>query len=65
VRKADLLMADLSVLPWRGRLRLLREHLFPPADYMLSDPRPARRLPLPAHYLWRILRGARGWFRPL
>ena len=65
VRKADLLMADLSVLPWRGRLRLLREHLFPPADYMLSDPRPARRLLLPAHYLWRILRGARGWFRPL
>ena len=30
VRKADLLMADLAVLPWRGRLRLLREHLFPP-----------------------------------
>jgi hypothetical protein len=65
VRKADLLMADLAVLPWRGRLRLLREHLFPPADWMLSDPRPARRLLLPALYLWRIVRGARGWFRPL
>jgi hypothetical protein len=32
---------------------------------MLSDPRPARRLLLPALYLWRIVRGARGWFRPL
>lgn len=65
VRRADLLIADLAVLPWRGRLRLLREHLFPPADYMLSDRRPARRLLLPAHYLWRILRGAPRWFRPL
>ena len=65
VRQADLLMADLGVLPWRGRLRLLWEHLFPHADYMLSDRRPAHRLLLPAHYLWRILRGARRWFRPL
>jgi len=65
VRKADLLMADLGVLPWRGRLRLLREHLFPPAEWMLSDPRGGRRLLLPALYLWRVLRGAGGWFRPL
>ena len=34
-RKIDLLTADLRALPdWRSRARLLREHLFPPAEYM-------------------------------
>ncbi len=33
-RKVDLLTADLRALPdWRSRARLLREHLFPPAEY--------------------------------
>jgi hypothetical protein len=65
-RKVDLLLADLRAIPgWQGRVRLLREHLFPPADYMLSGFRRSNRLWLPALYGWRIVRGARGWFRPL
>ncbi|MGH9373639.1 MAG: nucleotidyltransferase family protein [Vicinamibacterales bacterium] len=66
VRKADLLLADLGAIPgWRGWVRLLKEHLFPPADYMLAGFRRSSRLWLPVLYAWRIARGARGWFRPL
>lgn len=66
VRKADLLRAELTAIPtWRGRLRLLRQHLFPPASYMLSGTGPRSRPLLPVLYLRRILRGAAGWFRPL
>jgi hypothetical protein len=37
-RKVDLLTADLRALPdWRSRARLLREHVFPPAEYMLGS----------------------------
>jgi hypothetical protein len=65
VSKADLLKADLAAIDGvRGRVRLLKEHLFPPAAYMLRDPRQSRWV-LPALYAWRIVRGARGWFRPL
>jgi hypothetical protein len=65
-RKVDLLAADLRSLPtWQQRLRLVREHLFPPADYMLASHPGSTRLALPALYLWRIARGARSWFRPL
>jgi hypothetical protein len=65
-RKVDLLVADLRSLPgWGARTRLVREHLFPPADYMLGSYPGASRVMLPALYLWRIARGARGWFRPL
>ena len=65
-RRVDLLAADLRSLPtWRQRLRLVREHLFPPADYMLASHPGSTRLRLPALYLWRIARGARSWFRPL
>lgn len=66
VRRADLLRADMAAIPrWRGRARLLREHLFPPASYMLAGSGKRSRLWLPALYLRRILRGAAGWFRPL
>ena len=65
-RKVDLLAADLRSLPtWGKRLRLVREHLFPPADYMLGSYPGSTRLQLPALYLLRIARGARSWFRPL
>ena len=63
--KVDLLTADLRALPdWQSRARLLREHLFPPAEYMLGSYRQASRATLPAFYLWRIARGARRWFGP-
>jgi len=53
------LETDLRALPdWSDRLRLLREHAFPPGDYMLAQY--GRRTPLwlPALYLHRGVRGA-------
>jgi len=65
VRRIDVLMADLEALgSWRRRWRLVREHLFPPADYMLTHYGRSSRAMLPALYLWRIVRGAPRWFRP-
>lgn len=59
------LVKDIQSLPnWRDRLRLSKEHVFPPADYMLEKYRVSRRAWLPALYLhrgvrglWRLLRG--------
>lgn len=66
LRKADLLRADLAALPtWRRRFQLLREHLFPPASYMLARTGTRGRILLPVLYLLRIARGAGGWFTPL
>lgn len=60
-RKIDLLAADLRALPdWRSRALLLREHLFPPADYM-NAARRGSRTPLPLRYVIRIARGMRAW----
>lgn len=48
-------------LDWRHaggrRLHLLREHLFPPADYMFTKYRTRYRLLLPALYVHRVLKG--------
>jgi hypothetical protein len=66
VSKADLLRADLATVPGIGkRVRLLKEHLFPPASYMLRGAGVSGRWTLPARYALRIVRGARGWFRPI
>jgi hypothetical protein len=65
LRKVDVLRSDLSQLDWAGRLTLLREHLFPPPDYLLRSYGRTSRLLLPALYLDRIVRGAAGWFKPL
>jgi hypothetical protein len=65
-RKIDVLFADLNALPtWRSRLRLLWEHVFPPASYMLDTYRTTQRTILPALYLHRFLRGAHRWFRTI
>ncbi len=54
---------DLRGLGWRDRLRLVAEHLFPPATYMRARypgwPDPL----LPLAYVDRIVRGAPKWFR--
>ena len=42
---------------WRVKLRLAREHLFPPADYMQKVYAPNSSSPLPWLYLRRALRG--------
>ena len=66
LRKVDILLSDLRALPeWRGRLKLLREHLFPPATYMLQSYAASSRALLPALYTHRFVRGACRWFRPL
>ncbi|MGR8935659.1 MAG: nucleotidyltransferase family protein [Gammaproteobacteria bacterium] len=53
---------DMSLVPgFSARLRFLREHLLPPADYMLRKYRTDKRYLLPFLYLRRILAGiARG-----
>lgn len=58
LRRVDLVGMDMSQLPWRGRLRLMREHVFPPADYMLHKYSVSSRLLLPALYFHRALTGA-------
>ena len=63
-RKVDVLVSDLRALTgWKERSKLVREHLLPPAKYMRE--RYGVRTPalLPFYYAWRIVRGAREWFR--
>ena len=63
-RQVDLLVDDLRALPdWHSRLQLLREHLFPPATFMVVDADRLSALWLPVLYARRIVRGAARWFR--
>jgi hypothetical protein len=64
-RRVDVLTSDLQALGWRGRVALLREHLFPAPSYILRTYGRENGLLLPALYLHRIVRGAAAWFRPL
>lgn len=51
------LLVDFRALPdWRARARLLREHLFPDADYMRVQFGVSSRPGLIAAYAWRLLR---------
>lgn len=63
LRLVDILRADLTMLGWRRGATLLREHLFPPADYMRSIYRGWPAALLPAAYLHRIVHGAPKWLR--
>ena len=63
-RLVDLLLADLRALPtWTARMRLVREHLFPPAEYMRATYGRASPAMLPALYAWRVAAGVRRWFQ--
>lgn len=65
VRKRHVLASDLAVLTdWRARLRLLREHAFPPAAFIRQRYGAENRWPLPALYLHRLVTGAVRWVRP-
>jgi hypothetical protein len=65
-RRWHLLRSDLAALDgWRLRLRLLREHLFPPAAYMLRRYGISRRWVLPLLYVHRALSGATKLLRPM
>ena len=53
---------DFRVLgSWSARLRLVREHLFPPPVYMRDVYAPSSAAPLPYLYAQRVARGARKW----
>ncbi|HUL73820.1 MAG TPA: nucleotidyltransferase family protein [Vicinamibacterales bacterium] len=53
---------DLRALPgWRARTRLMRQHLFPPAQYMREVYAPASAAPLPWLYARRVWHGAHKW----
>ena len=65
VHKRDVLLSDLSVLPtWRARLRLLREHAFPPAAFIRQRYGVRNPLWLPVLYVHRLVTGASKWVRP-
>ena len=54
--------SDLQALSsWRDRLRLVREHLFPPRQYMREVYSMSKRAPLPWLYASRAVRGAWRW----
>lgn len=64
LRKIDVLKADwLALEGWPARLSLLRDHLFPPASYVLSRYGATNRALLPVLYAWRACSRAAGWFR--
>ena len=61
---AAILRADLAATPrWRGRLRILREHLFPNRAFMYERYGARHRAALPVLYLRRIVGGVPKWFR--
>jgi hypothetical protein len=63
-RRVQVLVSDLRSLPTlRARLRLLREHLFPPVPYMLEHYGIRRRALLPAYYVHRLFSAVRPWLR--
>jgi hypothetical protein len=64
-RMVDVLFSDLKALSgWRQRLRLLRQHLAPPADYMRRRYQVSPLL-LPVLYVHRCVSGAWKWLQPL
>jgi len=64
LRLVDGLMADLRTLPLRHRVRLLAEHLCPPAEYMRQRYGAASRAALLVSYARRIAAGLPRWFVP-
>jgi hypothetical protein len=63
-RRLTVLRTDLRQLRrWRDRARLLREHAFPPASFMMARYTSRRRAWLPAFYVHRLVTGAWKWIR--
>lgn len=64
VLRRHVLVDDLSMLPsWRARLRLIREHAFPPSAFVMARYEARHRLMLPALYAHRLVAGAWRWLR--
>jgi hypothetical protein len=62
LRLVDGLISDLRSLPVRARIRLLAEHLFPPAEYIRARYRVTSRLSVAFAYARRIVTGLPRWF---
>jgi len=63
-RKADVFISDLRALPrWPDRLRLVYQHLFPSAEYVLRSNNTSIAVLLPLLYARRIVRGVGKWLR--
>lgn len=61
-RQVDHVADDLLALrTWRDRMQLVREHLFPPRQYMREVYALSSRAPLPLLYATRVVRGAWRW----
>jgi hypothetical protein len=64
-RHVENVFADLRAVPtWTSRWRLVREHLFPPRQYMRDVYAPLnglRAVPLALLYVQRVVSGARKW----
>jgi len=64
VTKRDVLLSDLKVLKtWGDRLRLMREHAFPPAAFIRQRYGMSAGWLLPALYLHRLVTGVSKWVR--
>ena len=62
--KTDILVSDLRTLAgWRPRLRLIREHLFPPAAYVRRLYAVSHPALLPLAYTRRIVSGVAKWLQ--
>jgi len=65
VHRREVLVSDLARLPgWGARLRLVREHAFPPPAFILQRYGLHSAMWLPALYAHRLVTGAWKWVRP-
>ena len=62
-RLMTILKSDLSTLPWRARLQLIGDHLFPSRAYMRARYPLCPPVLLPFAYVGRIARGAPKWLK--
>jgi hypothetical protein len=62
-RLITVLGSDLSTLPWRARMQLIGEHLFPSRAYMRARYPLCPPVLLPFAYVGRIARGAPKWLK--
>jgi Uncharacterised nucleotidyltransferase len=60
----EVVVSDLRMLGLRDRVRLLRDHLFPPLSYVRQRYPRCPGVLLPLAYAYRIVRGAPEWLRP-
>jgi Uncharacterised nucleotidyltransferase len=60
----EVVVSDLKTLGLRDRVRLVRDHLFPPFSYVRQRYPRCPAVLLPFAYAYRIARGAPKWLRP-